>query len=75
MLKVMMSIKSILGMFNFCMTIEELLCFPWFSCVLCIINQIFEEEHYFCVACIYVKSVGFTNVFLLQYRAPELSEF
>ena len=56
--------------------------FHGFLAFLCIMNQIklFEEEHYFVFHALYrinyVKSVGFTNLFLLQYRAPpELTEF
>ena len=55
--------------------------FYGFLAFLCIIIQIFEEEQYFYVfdalLCVsYVKAVGFTNLFLLQYRAPpELTEF
>ena len=55
--------------------------FHGFLAFLCIMNQIFEAERYFCVS--YIVSyklcelcVGFTNLFLLQYRAPpELTEF
>ena len=57
------------------MAIDEHLCFPWFSCVF-----MHNESNIFVFHALYhinyVKSVGFTNLFLLQYRVPpELTEF
>ena len=70
---------------NIFMAIDEHLYFHGFLAFLCIMNQIFEEEHFFFFFFFlfnalyrinYVKSVSFTNLFLLQYRAPpELTEF
>ena len=66
---------------NICIAIDEHLCFPWFSCVFMQNkskdlkkNIIFVFHALYSIN--YVKSVGFTNLFLLQYRVPpELTEF